>query len=223
MPFLRTGSQLLLVGAVLAGSPSLAQAQRPPRVATRIDSLRAVRDGAFNQSLPAYYTAVLTFASGKRVSGYIEVDSYLASWNLFNRMYCYEVPPDHLPLPPIKVINIERLKSVSVNGHLLESLVVRGRSLKILVENLATGGRLRLYAYYTTKDEVVFKNFWYVRVGDGPFREIPRGHKAFAGLMTTMFADFPALAARVKAQEKGAGFDDMPMLLQEYNTHFAAK
>ena len=142
MPFPNPGGRLLLVGAILVGALAPAQAQRPPRVATRIDSLRAVRDGAFSQSLPAYYTAVLTFASGKRVPGYVEVDSYLSSWNLFDRMYCYEVP---------------------------------------------------------------------------------RGHKAFADLMTAMLADFPALAARVKAYEKGAGFDDMPMLLHQYNAHFTAK
>jgi hypothetical protein len=106
---------------------------------------------------------------------------------------------------------------------------------------MATGGQLQAYGYSITKADVYIpvplpagggrlipvgshdKYFWYVRTVGGALQEVPRSDKGFAELMATMFADFPALAARVKAQENGADFKSMPQLLEEYNAHFARK
>jgi hypothetical protein len=215
------------------GLSAAAQAQQTARAATRIDSLRAVRNGK-----PHYFPAVFTFVSGKQATGY--VDSYGTA--LLDRVDCYEVPPDRLPPPPVKTISIERLKSMTVDGHTLEALTIKGKPLKILAENMTPAGGLQLYGYYITKADMFIpiplvgmggaviipvgshdKYFWYARPVGGELREVPRSDKAFAELMGALFSNFPELAGRVKAQEKDTGFKNMPQLIQEYNAHFAGK
>ncbi|WP_426058256.1 hypothetical protein [Hymenobacter sp. B1770] len=82
----------LLGVACLAVSPA-ANGQQAVRMANRVDSLRAARDGK-----PVYSTAMFTFVSGKQVRGY--VDGYYTC--LLDQVQCYEVPPDRLPTPPSK-------------------------------------------------------------------------------------------------------------------------
>jgi hypothetical protein len=220
-------AMLAELGASYAG-----QAQTTARPATRIDSLRAARDGK-----PTYYPAVFTFASGKQVKGY--VDGYSPAQ--LDRVECYERPPDQLPRPVAKAISIERLKSMVVDGHTMESLYVKGKPLKILAENMTPAGGLQTFGYAITKADMFIpipvpglgagfipvgshdKYFWFVRPPGGQLQEVPRGDKAFAALIATAFADYPELAARVRQRAAGTEFKNMPELVKEYNAHFAAK
>jgi hypothetical protein len=203
-------------------------------MATRVDSLRAARDGK-----PVYSTALFTFVSGKQVRGY--VDGYNTC--LLDQVECYELPPDRLPTPPVKAISIERLKSMSVDGHTLESLFMRGKPMKVLAENLATPGPMEIFGYAKTKHDMLVpiplpggggifvstgtheKYYWYVRTGGGELQELPRGQKAFVELMSKLCSKAPALAAELQQSAKASGankpryrIDNAPELVSQYNS-----
>ena len=221
----------LLAAVLLAAGAALpAHAQKPARVATRADSLRAARDGK-----PTYAPVVFTLVNDKQVRGYV------TSYDLFmtDKVECYQAAPDQLPPPPVKVLAIERLKTMQVEGHTLDALTSHGKPLKMLAENMTPAGASKTYGYSISKANMYIpiptgfgagfipvgsheKYFWYVRPAGGDLQEVPRADKAFAKLMATAFADYPALAARVRQQAPDAGFKNMPQLVQEYNAHFAA-
>lgn len=227
-----TRRRLLLAGGLTLGPATAAQAQQPARVATRIDSLRAARD-----TKPVYFTAQFTFANGKQVRGYV------AGYALFMReqVECYETPPDQLPRPPAKALSIERIKTMTVEGHTLDALTRNGKSLKMLAENMTPAASTKIYGYFITKADMYIpipllpggaafipvgshdKYFWYVQPAGGTLQEVPRSGKGFAALMATAFADYPDLAARVRQQAPDAGYKNMPALVQEYNEHMSAK
>ena len=222
-------ARLLLAGAGCLGAAAPAQAQRPARVATHVDSVRAARNAPIT-----YSPALFTLVSGKQVRGYV------TSYDLFmhKQVECYELPPDQLPPPPIKALPIERIKTMAVEGHTLDALTRNGKPLGMLAENMTPGAGTRTYGYFITKADMYIpiplpvgayaipvgshdKYFWYVQPAGGTIQEVPRGGKAFAALMATAFADYPELAARVRQQAEGAGYKNMPTLVQEYKAHFA--
>ncbi|MCC3154064.1 hypothetical protein Q3A66_14150 [Hymenobacter sp. BT770] len=231
MPFPYSSGRLLLVGAVLVGATASAQAQRPARVATHADSVRAARNAKIT-----YAPALFTLLSGKQVRGYV------TSYALFmhEQVECYETPPDQLPHPPIKALAIERIKTMVVEGHTLDALTKNGKPLGMLAENMTPAAGTKTYGYFITKADLYIpiplpvgvavipvgshdKYFWYVQPTGGTIQEVPRSGKAFAALMATAFADYPELAARVRQQAPGAEYKNMPTLVQEYNAHFPAK
>ena len=226
------GGRFLFVGAILVGALTSAQAQRPARAATRIDSLRAARNAKIE-----YLPALFTFVSGKQVRGY--VDGYDTC--LLDQVECYELPPDRLPQPPLKAIGIERLKSMTVDGHTLEALYMKGKPLKILAENLATPGPLQIFGYAKTKNDMMLpiplpvgamwistgtheKYYWYVRMAGGELQELPRGQKDFVVLMSQLCAAAPAVVAELhpargtEAERKPRyRVDNAPELVSRYN------
>ncbi len=226
----RSGAWVACVAGLALAPAPVAHAQQPARVATRTDSVRAARNAKIT-----YVPALFTLVSGKQVRGYV------TGYDLFMReqVECYETPPDQLPPPKPKALSIERLQSMSVEGHTLDALTRNGKPLKMLAENMTPGGTARTYGYYITKADMyipiplvvpVFvpvgshdKYFWFVQAGRDELREVPRAAKAFAALMASAFADCPALAARIRQQAPGAGYRNMPALVQEYQAHFAGK
>lgn len=225
-----TKGLLLIIAGMLTTAAAVAQPVGS-RSATRIDSLRAGRDGKV-----AYFPALFTFRTGKQVRGY--VTDYAPF--LFERVTCYEMPPDQLPPPPAKALSIERLTAMTVDGHMLQALDMNGKPLKMLAENMTPGGSLQTFGYAITKADMYIpvpilgmggalvpvgsheKYFWYVQMKGQTLREVPRGDKAFAALMAEAFADYPALATRVQQRTAGSQFKDMPALVKDYNAHFAA-
>ena len=220
----------LLVAALLATAATRpAHAQKPARVATRVDSLRAARNAPIT-----YSPVVFTMVSGKQVRGYV------TSYDLFmhDKVLCYELPPNQLPPPPVKEMAVERIKTMVVEGHTLDALSQNGKPLGMLAENMTPAGASKIYGYFITKANMYIpiptvipmfipvgshdKYFWYVQPAGGEIQEVPRGDKAFAKLIAAAFADYPALAARVQQQAPDAGYKNMPQLVQEYNAHFAA-
>mgnify|MGYP006899137784 CR=1 FL=1 len=222
--------------ALLAGALSLCQptatAQTAPRPATRIDSLRAVLKGT-----PVYVPATFTFRSGKQVRSYVEQYQHF----YVDRIPCYESSPAQIPPPPLKAVSIDRLKGMTVDGHQLETLYLKGKPLRVMTENMAAPGPLEIFGYAITKNNMPIpiplpgpmplliptgthdKYYWYVRQAGGELQEVPRSGKQFAEFMSKAFAAQPALAARIQQRSKGAEFDDMPELVKEYNEHIAAK
>ena len=220
-----------LAGALLAASVAQpARAQKPARVATRVDSLRAARNAPIT-----FVPVVFTMGSGKQVRGYV------TGYDLFahNKVLCYERPPNELPPPPIKEMAVERIQTMQVEGHTLDALTKNGKPLGMLAENMTPAGATKTYGYFITKADMYIpipllvgavlipvgshdKYFWFVRPAGGEVQEVPRSDKAFAKLMAVAFADYPALAARVQQQAPDAGYKNMPQLVQEYNAHFAA-
>ena len=230
MFFLNPSGRLLWVGAILVGALSSVQAQRPPRVATHADSVRAARNAKIE-----YFPALFTLVSGKQVRGYV------TGYALFmhKQVECYETPPDQLPPPPMKALAIERIQTMAVEGHTLDALTKNGKPLGMLAENMTPAAGTKTYGYFITKADMYIpiplmpmvmlipvgshdKYFWYVQPAGGPIREVPRSGKAFAALMATAFADYPALAARIRQQARDAGYKNMPALVQEYKAHFAS-
>lgn len=226
-----SGRRRWLAGIFLFGAIASAQAQRPARVATHADSVRAARNAPIT-----YSPAVFTLVSGKQVRGYV------TSYDLFmhEQVECYETPPDQLPHPTPKALSIERIQTMAVEGHTLDALTKNGKPLKMLAENMTPGAATKTYGYFITKADMYIpipllvgaavipvgshdKYFWYVQPAGGIIQEVPRSGKAFAALMATAFADYPELAARVRQQAEGAGYKNMPTLVQEYKAHFAAK
>jgi hypothetical protein len=216
-----------------------AQAQRPERVATRIDSLRAARYGQ-----PTYFAAQFTLTSGKQVRGY--VDNYTTC--LLDQVQCYEVPPDRLPKPKLKVIGIERLQRMTVDGHTLEALYIKGKPMKILAENMAAPGPMQIFGYAKTKNDMLIpiplpiggaafistgtheKYYWYVRPVGGELREVPRGQKEFVEFMSKLCAQAPALVAERHPARGTEGarkpryqVDNAPELLSQYNAAVAGQ
>ena len=221
--------RLLVVALLAAGTIQVAHAQKPARVATRVDSLRAARNAPIT-----YVPVVFTMVSGKQVRGYV------TSYDLFthDKVLCYELPPNQLPPPPVKEMAVERIKTMVVEGHTLDALTQNGKPLGMLAENMTPAGSSKTYGYFITKANMYIpiptvipmfipvgshdKYFWFVQPAGGEIQEVPRGDKAFAKLMAAAFADYPALAARVQQQAPDAGYKNMPQLVQEYNAHFAA-
>ena len=221
----------LLVAALLAASAGRpAHAQKAPRVATRVDSLRAARNAPI-----AFVPVVFTMVSGKQVRGYV------TGYDLFthDKVMCYELPPNQLPPPPLKEMAVERIRTMQVEGRTLDALSKNGKPLGLLAENMTPAGASKIYGYSVTKADMYIpiplafgamliplgshdKYFWFVRPAGGEVQEVPRGDKAFAKLMAAAFADYPALAARVQQQTPDASYKNMPQLVQEYNAHFAA-
>ncbi|MBD2766872.1 hypothetical protein IC235_03070 [Hymenobacter sp. BT664] len=219
------------VACLAGGSPALAQ--RSARAATHTDSVRAARDGK-----PKYFPAQFTFASGKQVRGYVEDYSTC----LVNQVECYEVPPDQLPPPKIKAISIERLQSMSVDGHTLEALYMRDKPLKILAENLGGPGPMQIFGYAKTKNDMLLpiplavpvwvstgtheKYYWYVRLAGGELQEIPRAQKDFIKFMSKLCQQAPTLVAELqRSPNKAAGerhpryqVENAPELVRQYNT-----
>ncbi|GAA3957438.1 hypothetical protein [Hymenobacter antarcticus] len=223
-------SRLLLAALLAAIAARPAHAQKPVRVATRVDSLRAARNAPI-----VFVPVVFTMVSGKQVRGYV------TGYDLFthDKVMCYELPPNQLPPPPIKEMAVERIKTMVVEGHTLDALSKNGKPLGMLAENMTPAGASKTYGYSITKANMYIpiplvygyaliplgshdKYFWYVQPAGGPIQEVPRSGKAFAALMATAFADYPELAARVRQQAQDAGYKNMPQLVQEYNAHFAA-
>jgi hypothetical protein len=221
----------LLVSVFLGGTAVAAQAQHPARVATHADSVRAARNKPIT-----YAPAVFTLASGKQVRGYV------TGYTLFMReqVECYETPPDQLPPPKPKALSIERISTMTVEGHTLDALTRNGKPLKMLAENMTPGGGAKTYGYFITKADMYIpiplpvgayvipvgshdKYFWYVQPPGGTIQEVPRSGKAFVTLMAAAFADYPELAARIRQQAPDAGYKSMPALVQEYKAHFAGK
>ena len=228
--FLKRSHLLLLAGLLAGGTGPAAHAQKPARVATRVDSLRAARNAPI-----VFVPVVFTMVSGKQVRGYV------TSYDLFmhDKVLCYELPPNQLPPPPVKEMAVERIKTMVVEGHTLDALSKNGKPLGMLAENMTPAGASKTYGYFITKANMyipipllvgaVFipvgshdKYFWFVRPAGGEIQEVPRSDKAFAKLMAAAFADYPALAARVQQQAPDAGYKNMPQLVQEYNAHAAA-
>ena len=224
-------ARLLAATLLVAGAAPSAHAQQPARVATRVDSLRAARDGK-----PTFAPVVFTLVNGKQMRGYV------TSYDLFmtDKVLCYQAPPDQLPPPPVKELSIERLKTMQVEGHTLDALTINSKPLKMLAENMAPAGASKIYGYFITKANMYIpipsptftalipvgshdKYFWYVRPAGGELQEVPRSDKGFARLMAVAFADYPALATRVRQQAPDAGFKNMPALVREYQAHFTAK
>ncbi|RYU81091.1 hypothetical protein EWM57_07570 [Hymenobacter persicinus] len=203
---------------------TLAHAQTPAPVATRVDSLRAARRGT-----PEFYPAQLTFTNGRQVQAFLP--GYATCF--LDRVECYETSPDRIPPPPLKAVAVERLRALSVDGHHYESLVLKGKPLGLLAENLGTPGPVELFGYAKTKNDMLIpvplampllistgtheKYYWYVRTRGGELREVPRGDGEFAKEMSTFFAANPNLAARIREKEKGARVEDMRQLVQTYN------
>ena len=230
MSALRFSLPRLLAALLLLGAARPAHAQKPARVATRVDSLRAARNA------PITFVPVLfTMVSGKQVRGYV------TGYDLFthDKVLCYERPPNELPPPPIKEMAVERIRTMEVEGRTLDALSKNGKPLGMLAENMTPAGASKTYGYFITKANMYIpiptgfgtgfipvgshdKYFWFVRPAGGEVQEVPRGDKAFAKLMAVAFADFPALAARVQQQAPDAGYKNMTQLVQEYNAHFAA-
>ncbi|MGY3088602.1 hypothetical protein ACVWYF_001635 [Hymenobacter sp. UYAg731] len=227
--FLQQLSRLLVAALLISTLAPAAYAQQPARKATRVDSLRAARNAPITFS-----PVVFTMVSGKQVRGYV------TSYDLFmhDKVECYEQPPNQLPPPHAKEMAVERIQTMTVEGHTLDALTKNGKPLGMLAENMTSAGSTKTYGYFITKANMYIpipsptftafipvgshdKYFWFVQPDGGTIQEVPHGGKAFATLMATAFADYPELAARVRQQASGAEFKDMPKLVQEYNAHFA--
>ena len=223
------GRRRLLAGVLLLGAATAAHAQQPARKATRVDSLRAARNAPITFS-----PVVFTMVSGKQVRGYV------TSYDLFmhDKVECYEQPPNQLPPPHAKAMAVERIQTMTVEGHTLDALTKNGKPLGMLAENMTPAAATKTYGYFITKADMYIpiplmpmvmlipvgshdKYFWYVQPAGGPIQEVPRSGKAFAGLMATAFADYPELATRIRQQAPGADYKNMPSLVQEYRAHFA--
>ncbi|GAB3672272.1 hypothetical protein GCM10027594_35090 [Hymenobacter agri] len=222
-------ARLLVTALLVAGTTPAAHAQKPARVATRVDSLRAARNAPIT-----FAPVTFTMLSGKQVRGYV------TSYDLFmhDKVLCYERPPNELPPPAVKEMAVERIRTMQVEGHTLDALTRNGKPLGMLAENMTPAGAAKTYGYFITKANMYIpiplpvgayvipvgshdKYFWFVKVPGGEIQEVPRGDKAFAKLMAAAFADYPTLAARVQQQAPDAGYKHMPQLVQEYNAHFA--
>ena len=234
---MRRAAYAIMIGGVCLALSSDVLAQRPARVATHVDSLRAARDGK-----PVYVEVLFTFASGKQVRGY--VDSYTTC--LLDRVECYELPPDRLPKPPLKAIGIERLKQMTVDGHTLEALYMKGKPLKILAENLAAPGPMQIFGYSKTKNDILIpiplpiggavfistgthdKYYWYVRTNGGELQELPRSQKEFVKRMSELCSKAPALVAELHPvpgtdadRKPHYRVDNAPELVSKYNVAVA--
>lgn len=205
-------------------------------MATRIDSLRAARDGK-----PTFFAAQFTFTGGKQVRGYVEGYSTC----LLDQVECYEVAPDHLP--KLKAIGIERLQRMTVDGHTLEALAMRGKPMKILAENMATPGPMQIFGYAKTKNDMLIsiplpvgavfvstgtheKYYWYVRTAGGELQEVPRGQKEFVEFMSQRCAKAPALVAQLHPERGTEAYrkpryrvDNAPELVSHYNAAIAGQ
>ena len=223
--------RLLAAALLVGGAVRPTHAQKPVRVATRVDSLRAARNAPIT-----FVPVVFTMVSGKQVRGYV------TGYDLFthDKVLCYELPPNELPPPPIKEMAVERIRTMQVEGHTLDALSKNGKPLGMLAENMTPAAGAKTYGYFITKADMYIpiplpggggrlipvgshdKYSWFVRPAGGELQEVPRSDKAFARLMAAAFADYPALAARVQQQAPDAGYKNMPTLVREYNAHFAA-
>ena len=151
---------------------------------------------------------------------------------------CYDLPSNQLLPPPLKEMAVERIKTMVVEGHMLDALSKNGKPLGMLAENMTPAAGTKTHGYSITKANMYIpiptvilmiipvgshdKYFWYVQPVGGSIQKVPRAGKALANLMAIVFADYPALAARVLQQAPDAGYKNMLPLVQEYGAHFLA-
>ncbi|MBF9235821.1 hypothetical protein I2I05_00285 [Hymenobacter sp. BT683] len=211
-----------------------AYAQRPPRVATHIDSLRAARSPALGDVYPATFTLV----GGRRVSAFLTgiEPCYV------ERIECYERHPSQLPAPPLKALSIDRIEKMELAGHHYESLRLNGKLLGLMAESLTGAGPVALFGYYKVKNgfpiiiplplpgAAIFipteghnKYFWYVRQPGGELLEVLRDSYSFAREMSVFFIGASEMAAQIKAKAPKHRFEDLPTLVQAYNARAAVK
>ena len=229
---LRALLALLIGGCGVAGSFA-GQAQSRP--ATRVDSVRALRDGP-----PDYVTAELTFADGQHRVAYLP-NAYRTCF--VGQLACYDRSPLSIPRPPLKTLPVARLREMTVEGHRYEVLFRKGKSLDILAENLTAAGPVSLYGYSEVRGNIPIpipmggvggtlfvptgthqKYYWYLRPDSGAdILLVPRQRRAFARALRPVFARDPELAARVARKEKGARVENLAELVRSFNERVKAK
>ncbi|GAA4350840.1 hypothetical protein GCM10023185_08930 [Hymenobacter saemangeumensis] len=217
------GITILLLGTALA-----AQAQVERTVSPAGDT-----PASTVPARPRFYTATFNFSNGEKRVGYME--NYTSG--MAGRVLCYETLPEGKKWPRIKAVDVTRLKSLEIDGRNLEALYYKGRPLAVLAQPITSGGNMELFNYVMNRQASIpigamntppvwtgeGREHWYVRLKGGELHKVPKGDKAFAELMSVMFADSPELAARIKAQDKEANFEFLPRLAREYNAYFESR
>jgi|SRR6476661_1124200 len=233
--------QRLSLGLLLLSTGLSAQAQ-----VTRTPD-RSAADTVAAPTKPVasrFQAATFTFITGKKVVGYLENYSY----TMADQVLCYETLPEGKKWPRIKSIDIGRLKSMEVDGRTLEPLYFKGSPMRIIAQPVTSGGKLELFdiiinqqamtpvgTRYGSYSGPVYnpsnyqptsgygREKWYVRLKGGELQKVPKGAKAFAELMSVMFADCPELAEKIRLRAPDANFEYLPRLAREYNAYFESK
>ncbi|GAA3944904.1 hypothetical protein [Hymenobacter algoricola] len=168
---------------------------------------------------------------GRLVKGY-----FPGSVNGFEKTISfYLTHPEVRPFPKPKYISVDKIRSMTVHGFYFETLQQKGKSLHVLACRLVDGP-VQLFNYAEEKGIPVplpiigfgliplasipyTKNHWYLKRND-ELTVIDRSRFVFE--VSTYFADYPALAQKIKQKGKDYQYQDMVRIVTEYNRRPAA-
>ena len=213
--------------AILLFAAPLLPPQTPTLVAP-VDTTRLVR-GFMNQQF-AWGTLVLR--DGRRLQGYLPAAAATSG----QVVAYYAQPPDAKPAPRPKLLIVDKVRWLRVQGHYAELLPLgKGEQAQLAVRRQT--GAVELFVVLATEVPPVTSFLgstpvlaqpaaspadlagaaWYLRRPGGPLQLI--APQAFATQVAAFLADDKVLAAKVAAGATGYGFADLENIVQQYNRH----
>jgi hypothetical protein len=210
---------MLLTRAALALSAALLAA---PAYAQAPDTVRL----ADTSGKSAHAPGTVVTPEGRVVKGY-----FPGSINGFEKTISfYLTHPEVRPFPQPKYISVDKIRSMTVRGFYFETLQKNGKSLHVLACRLVDGP-VQLFNYAEEKGIPIplpvvgfgliplasipyTNNHWYLK-RNGELTVIDRNRFVFEA--SSYFADYPALAQKIKAKDKDYQYQDMVRIVTEYN------
>ncbi|WP_022825219.1 hypothetical protein [Hymenobacter norwichensis] len=142
----------------------------------------------------------------------------------------YNTHPEVRPFPKPHYISVDKINNMTVRGQYSETLEMNGKSLHLLAARLVDGP-VELFNFAEAKSVPVpipipgamlvpmagipyTKNHWYLRRA-GVVTEVKRGK--FEEQISEYLKAQPELAAKVKNKDKYYHYQDMVLIISEYN------
>ncbi|SMB94039.1 hypothetical protein SAMN00120144_2328 [Hymenobacter roseosalivarius DSM 11622] len=215
--------QLLLVVGLVLGLSGVGFAQQDTLDVNSTKPGREYRGFALGE---------VTTPEGRKIRLYLPV-----STDGFGKVLSfYDKSPDIRSKPKMKMIGVDKVQSMVVEGIYSETMIVEGKNKKVLATRLLEGPA-ELFNYAEAEAIPIpvaplagavmvmaaipyTNNHWYVRRG-GELVEVKRS--IFRQQMTEYFKDCPELAQKIQQDLSDYQYRDMRAIIAQYNLLLAAK
>ncbi|MGY2130968.1 hypothetical protein ACW9KT_01980 [Hymenobacter sp. HD11105] len=215
--------QILLVIGLLLG---LSRASLAQQDALEVDSAKPSRE------YRGFALGEVTTPEGRKIRLYLPVSTE----GFGKALSFYDKSPDIRPKPKMKMIGVDKVQSMLVEGIYSEIMIVDGKNKKVLAARLLEGP-VELFNYAEAEAIPIpvaplagavmvmaaipyINNHWYVR-REGELVEVKRS--IFRQQMTEYFKDCPELAQKIQQDLPNYQYRDMRAIIAQYNLLLAAK
>lgn len=227
-PFARVLLFALLFALAVLAAPTRLSAQTPEARHLTTDTLQPEN--------PNYRQAVsqIQTTGGQRLYVFLQHFGPVQAQGVPDQVEFTWRHPQTLPRPKLVRMKTAQINWVRWEGAVYEPVRTDATKTGVLAVRVSTGPRLALFDVATPKKGVPiplpgaviwtgafrsrYHHAWYVRApGEALMRAVPDG-RAFAPFAAALLGDVPALAAAIQAQAEGHQHDDLPQILEQYNT-----